>query len=95
MQLKDEHHAVSIVFVDDGKELSLPESERLLLGVYLDLSPTARQAIKKSLGDDIEAEKSERNALKLYQCSDESGTYKVVEIKSGPLLQDDLSSNVR
>lgn len=95
MQLRDEHNAVSIVFVDDGKESSLPESERLLLGVYLDLSSTSRQSVKKSSGDDRIVEQTERSALKLYQCSDENGTYKVVEIKSGPLLQSDLNSNVR
>lgn len=93
IQLRDEHNAVSIVFVDDGKEMELPESERLLLGVYLDLSPTARQAVKKNAGDDQQVERFERSTLKLYQCSDEDGTYKVVEVKSGPLFQSDLNSN--
>ncbi|XP_075213446.1 villin like protein quail isoform X2 [Lycorma delicatula] len=93
MQLKEEHSAVSIVFMDDGKESKLPESERLLLGIYLDLSPAARQAIRKTSEDDQMTEYMERNALKLYQCSDDDGTYKVTEIKSGPLLQSDLKSD--
>uniref|UniRef100_A0A1B6F7X6 HP domain-containing protein n=1 Tax=Cuerna arida TaxID=1464854 RepID=A0A1B6F7X6_9HEMI len=93
LQLKDEHGAVSIVFVDDGREDSLLESERMLLGVYLDLSPGARQALKPAGEDDTVAEKQERAALKLYKCSDESGTYKVVEVKTGPLLQTDLNTN--
>lgn len=94
-QLRDEHNAVSIVFVDDGKENNLPESERVLLGVYLDLSPGAKQALKDALDDDSFVEKKERSALKLYKCSDESGTYKVIEVKDGPLLQADLNTNVR
>lgn len=95
MQLRDEHNAVSIVFVDDGKENSLPESERVLLGVYLDLSPGAKQALRDASDDDLLVENKERSALKLYKCSDESGTYKVIEVKTGPLLQDDLNTNVR
>lgn len=94
-QLRDEHNAVSIVFVDDGKENNLPESERVLLGVYLDLSPGAKQALKDASDDDSLVENKERSALKLYKCSDESGTYKVIEVKDGPLLQDDLNTNVR
>lgn len=94
-QLRDEHNAVSIVFVDDGKENNLPESERVLLGVYLDLSPGAKQALKDASDDDSFVEKKERSALKLYKCSDESGTYKVIEVKDGPLLQADLNTNVR
>jgi hypothetical protein len=45
MQLKTEHNAISIVFVDDGKESDLLEAEKMLLGVYLDLNPTAKRYI--------------------------------------------------
>lgn len=94
MQLRDEHNAVSIVFVDDGKEDSLLDSEKTLLGVYLDLSPGARMALRDSADDDSVVENKERSALKLYKCSDEGGTYKVVEVKTGPLMQEDLNTNV-
>ncbi|XP_054284246.1 villin-1-like isoform X2 [Macrosteles quadrilineatus] len=92
-QLKDEHNAVSIVFVDDGKEEKLLESERMLLGVYLDLSASARASLREATDDDGKVETKERSALKLYKCSDEDGTYKVVEVKTGPLLQTDLNTN--
>lgn len=85
---------MSIVFVDDGREDSLPESEKLLLGVYLDMSPAARQSLCSASDDDSASEIKERSALRLYKCSDESGTYKVVEVKTGPLLQEDLNTNV-
>lgn len=94
MQLRDEHNAVSIVFVDDGKEDKLLDSEKTLLGVYLDLSPGARLALRDSADDDSVVENKERSALKLYKCSDEGGTYKVVEVKTGPLMQEDLNTNV-
>ncbi|XP_039279258.1 villin-1 isoform X2 [Nilaparvata lugens] len=95
VQLRDEHHAVSIVFVDDGAETQLPDSERLLLGVYLDLSAAARSRVARAVaaGDDCGSERFARAALRLYRCSDEDGTYKVVEIKSGPLYHSDLNSN--
>lgn len=82
------------MFVDEGKELSLQDSEKVLLGVYLDLNSPARLHIKDFAGDDVAAEKAESSALKLYKCSDEDGTYKVMEIKTGPLNQYDLNTNV-
>lgn len=32
--------------------------------------------------------------LKLFRCTEESGTLKVMEVKNGPLSQSDLSSDV-
>lgn len=32
--------------------------------------------------------------LKLFRCTEESGTLKVTEVKNGPLSQSDLSSDV-
>ena len=34
-----------------------------------------------------------RKNIKLHLCSDETGTFKVVELKSGPLNHSDLDSN--
>lgn len=34
------------------------------------------------------------NEVRLYRCSDDSGTLKVTEVKTGPLMQHDLSSQV-
>lgn len=33
------------------------------------------------------------NEIKLYRCTDEDGTLKVIQVKNGPLYQSDLTSN--
>lgn len=38
-------------------------------------------------------EASVTNEIKLYRCSDEDGTLKVTEVKTGPLFQADLVSD--
>ncbi|KAI5705145.1 hypothetical protein M8J75_012335 [Diaphorina citri] len=90
-QLKTENNALALIFVEDGKELNLPEAEKTLLGVYLDLR--ASVGVKGNIGESDEVvEHTHYNHLKLYQCSDEDGTYKVTEVKTGPLYQSDLNS---
>ena len=49
------------------------------------------QSIEEA-GSDEAQEASVVVEIKLYHCSDESGTLKVTEVKSGPLLQTDLKS---
>nr|XP_018917887.1 PREDICTED: advillin-like [Bemisia tabaci] len=91
-KLMEEHHALSIVFVDDGKEMDLPQSEKLLLGVYLDLNK--RNLVRDRIFDDDKSMEILINSkLKMYHCSEEDGTYKVVEAKTGPLHQSDLHSS--
>ncbi|XP_073988198.1 villin-1-like isoform X2 [Rhodnius prolixus] len=90
VQFRDERNALSIVFVDDGKESELTGPEQTLLGYYLDLSPIAKRVMPENSGDDENAEGQIRSALKLYRCSDAEGVYKVVEVKSGALQQTDL-----
>lgn len=92
-KLKDEHNANSIVFVDDGREKSLPVCERTVFNEYLNLSDRTVKSAEEAGIDDAE-EEANRAQLTLYQCSDEDGTYKVIEIKSGPLEQGDLKSEV-
>lgn len=91
--LKDEHNASSIVFVDDGREKSLPDSEQKVFNEYLKLSERTVMSAEEAGSDEAE-EEAKRAELTLYQCSDEDGTYKVTEIKSGPLEQGDLKSEV-
>lgn len=81
------------MFVDDGQEKSLPTCERTVFNVYLKLSDRVVKSAEEAGCDDAEEEAS-RMELTLYQCSDEDGTYKVTEIKSGPLEQGDLKSEV-
>ncbi len=41
---------------------------------------------------DERADIQTRKEIKLYNCSDEEGTLKITEVKTGPLLQSDLES---
>jgi villin 1/advillin len=79
--------------VDDGKEKSLPVCEQTVFNVYLKLSERKVKSAEEAGNDETE-EAVNRGALTLYQCSDEEGTYKVTEIKSGPLEKSDLKSEV-
>jgi hypothetical protein len=92
--LKAEHEATGIIFIEEGGEMSLPDTERRILGVYLD--PKGAKDISPASPDENDAasEVSARQQLRLYHCSDESGTLKVTEVKTGPLSQSDLTSNV-
>ena len=92
-KLKDEHNASSIVFVDDGQEKSLPACEQAIFNVYLKLSDRKVKSAEEAGSDEVD-EEEKRRELTLYQCSDEGGTYKVTEIKSGSLEQGDLKSEV-
>ncbi|XP_021921948.1 advillin-like isoform X2 [Zootermopsis nevadensis] len=90
-KLRDEHNASSIVFVDDGKEKSLPVCERTVFNAHLGLSNHTVKSAEEAGADDVQ-EEVKRATLTLYHCSDEDGTYKVTEVKSGPLEQSDLRS---
>ncbi|XP_017761928.1 PREDICTED: villin-1 isoform X1 [Eufriesea mexicana] len=74
-----------IIIVDDGYEQTLSEGDRRLFAGILDPS--------------IRAVKPDRlyrvnmpSPVKLYRCSEQSGKYKVAELKSGPILRSDLTS---
>lgn len=84
---------MSLVFVDDGKEMELADAERTLFSVYL--NPKFRHGLKLDSSDENENEDTTaNNDLKLYKCSEDAGTYRIFEIKTGKLLQSDLNSNV-
>lgn len=89
-QFRDERNALSIVFVDDGKEMELPSPEQTLLGFYLDLRPLAKRVMPEVNGVDEHVEQEIRSQLKFYRCSDDDGIYKVTEVKTGSLSQSDL-----
>lgn len=94
MELKTENNLKNVIFVDDGYEQGLLLDEKANFEKYLPLSQ--RHVMPPEMaGDDVEAEKQFRANIKLYQCSDNSGKYRVTEIKSGPLKQSDLDSDVR
>nr|CAD7432912.1 unnamed protein product [Timema monikensis] len=91
MKLQDEYNINSIVFVDDGFEHRLPATEKLVFNQHLNLK---KRLVKTADEGNVDLE-IDKAALTLYHCSDEEGTYKVIEVKSGPLYQSDLSSEVR
>ncbi|KAG8222950.1 hypothetical protein J437_LFUL000245 [Ladona fulva] len=89
------NNVIPIVFVEDGKEGTLGDTEKRVFEALLPLKK--RSTIKKAeeVIDEKEEEDGETKAkeiLKLYHCSDEGGTLKVTEVKDGPLFQDDLDS---
>ena len=58
--------------------------------------PLAEKSIKSACegGSDVTEEKTMSKTIKLYRCTEEEGTLKVSEVKSGPLLKADLDSTV-
>lgn len=44
--------------------------------------------------DEEKEEEHGKSELKLYKCTDEGGTYRIFEIKSGRISNSDLTSNV-
>jgi hypothetical protein len=92
--IKDEHGATGVVFIEEGGENSLPEDERRALAVFLDPRRAKEIGEVTADNDDEKVVTQQRQQLRLYHCCDESGTLKVTEVKTGPLLQSDLNSNV-
>uniref|UniRef100_A0A0P4WDJ1 HP domain-containing protein n=1 Tax=Scylla olivacea TaxID=85551 RepID=A0A0P4WDJ1_SCYOL len=90
--LKLEHGGGTVVVVEDGQEAALQDRERIAFENLLPLN-------NKQVTPAADAPKDETVArricqeLKLFRCTDESGTLKVVEVKNGPLFQADLDPN--
>ncbi|KAI4464752.1 villin [Holotrichia oblita] len=91
MQLKTETNVAKIVFVDDGYEQSIQTEDKTEFQKYLPLNQ--RHVLPSEQIDDETAEKQHRSDIRLYRCSDNSGKYRVTELKSGPLMQSDLDGD--
>ncbi|XP_067001407.2 villin-1 [Anabrus simplex] len=91
-KLRDEHGASSIVFVDEGQEQNLPACEKRIFNSFLKLNERTIKSADEA-GEDEVVEEVIRGSLTLYHCTDDDGTYKVTELKSGPLQQSDLNSD--
>lgn len=92
-KLKEEKGKGEIVILHDGDEMKLSSDEKALFESVLPLGK--KNELKETSGEDSD-DKEElrlRTELKLYECSDEEGTLKIAEIKSGPLFQSDLNRN--
>jgi len=81
-----------MVIIEDGRESTLTGTERT---EFEELLPLTKKKIKRhsEVARDEEVARQLGSEIRLYRCSDDSGTLKVEEIKEGPLLQSDLSSS--
>ena len=54
--------------------------------VYFQIDPESDEE------GDVKLDIKTRKEIKMYRCSDENGTFEILEVKSGPLDQQDLLS---
>ncbi|XP_013406709.1 advillin [Lingula anatina] len=90
-QLKDEHKNCDVVTVEDGQEDKMTPDELKVFEKHLPLkSKKVHKAAAAGADEEVVAKMGQ---IKLYVCTDEGGTLKVQEKKSGPLVKSDLDSN--
>lgn len=85
-ELKKENNNVRIVVVEDGYEQTMRKEDRSLFDSVLNpgsriVSPGRNDFNKLQIP----------STIKLYKCTEQSGKYKVAELKSGPIFKSDLS----
>ncbi|XP_393805.3 villin-like protein quail isoform X1 [Apis mellifera] len=85
LEMRKKNNNGRIIIVDDGYEQTLLEEDRQLFASILD--PSTR-VVKPDRLYRINMP----SPVKLYRCSEQSGKYKVAELKSGPILRSDLTS---
>ncbi|XP_061189061.1 advillin-like isoform X1 [Saccostrea echinata] len=90
--LRDERGKANIIVVEDGQEKEMAKDELDEFEKHLPLSSKDQIKSKEEGGADEVAERKGSSELKLYVCSEDDGTLKVSEVKSGPLLKSDLDS---
>ncbi|XP_020291727.1 villin-1 isoform X2 [Pseudomyrmex gracilis] len=86
LESRKENNNGRVVVVEDGYELTLPGDDRELFSSVLD--PLARV-----VAPDRQHRINPPSPIKLYKCSEQSGKYKVAELKAGPILRRDLTSD--
>ncbi|XP_030768126.1 advillin-like isoform X3 [Sitophilus oryzae] len=87
--LKDRQKISNVVFIDDGYEKTINSDTLKEFGKYL---PLEKRVILPESSQENGKSDNNRNILRLYKCSENSGKYRVAEIKSGPMFQADLTS---
>jgi len=94
-QLRDERGKTNIVIIEDGEEIKMGKDELKLFESKLPLKDKNIKLNSNEIIDDNDDDKGlDASHIKLYKCSDESGTLKVTEKKAGPLVKSDLESEV-
>ncbi|KAG7207595.1 hypothetical protein KM043_009218 [Ampulex compressa] len=86
LEARKENNNGRVVMVEDGYEQTLPIEDRKLLDSVLD-------PLTRMVSPDRPHRISVPSPVKLYRCSEQSGKYKVAELKSGPILRSDLTSD--
>ena len=80
---------------EDGEEIKMTKDELKLFESKLLLKDKNLKLNTNDINDDNDDDKRlDGSHIKLYKCSDESGTLKVTEKKAGPLIKTDLESEV-
>ncbi|XP_036143046.1 villin-1 [Monomorium pharaonis] len=85
LESRKENNNGRVVVVEDGYEQTLPVDDKELFSSVL--NPSAR-----IVAPDRQHRVNPPSPIKLYKCSEQSGKYKVAELKSGPVLRGDLTS---
>ena len=75
-----------VFIIEDGYERTLPGEIRKLLNDVLNLS-------NRNVVPENRLPVSLPSSVKLYRCSEQTGKYKVAEVKSGPIFRRDFSSD--
>lgn len=81
------------------KFLPIQQKKVIISSVSFLVTPSVRLCVSiqiktaEEAGTDEVAEAAITNEIKLYRCTDEDGTLKVIEVKTGPLCQADLNEN--
>lgn len=88
-EVKEECAVPNVTFVDDGYEKTLAENAKKAFNIHL---PLEKRIVLPENG--LDGETLANGPIKLYRCTEITGKYRVTEIKSGPLLQTDLNSDV-
>lgn len=85
LESRKENNNGRVAVVEDGYEQTLPVDDRELFSSVLDSSA-------RVVAPDRQHRVNPPSPIKLYKCSEQSGKYKVAELKSGPILRSDLTS---
>ena len=94
-QLRDERGKANIVIIEDGEETKMTKDELKLFETKLLLKEKSNKLNSSdTLDENDDDTRLDAAHIKLYKCSDESGTLKVTEKKAGPLVRTDLESEV-
>lgn len=86
LEARKENNNARVVVVDDGYEQTLRGDDKKLFDSILD--PKDRAVLPQP-----PRKVPQPSPIKLYKCCEQSGKYKVAELKSGPIFRGDLVSS--